>query len=182
MVHVNDLAEFFTLLVHKILSGNVSAAEIQGYFFPVAHETDMWDTADGFAKALHAKGLVNGPEAVEWPSDDVAAKDLGLPEEFIPLLLHPKYVVLLLLCFVSRRELESNLLPGPSNLLTFSPRSQQIEPIRAFQLGWKPKWDNDKYLASLADDVETFLKNADSFSAASFQTLVQDAKKAQDKS
>jgi hypothetical protein len=175
VVHVSDLAEFYTLLVHKILSGSASTTEVEGYFFPVAHETDMWDTADEFAKALHAKGLVNESKAVEWPSDEVAAKDLGMPAEFIPLLLHPKYVVLLL-------YLPQRATAWPLNLADLSLCSQQIEPIRAFQLGWKPKWDNEKYLASRADDVETFLNNADSFSAASFQALVEDAKKTQEKS
>lgn len=108
MVHVNDLAEFYTLLVHKILSGSASTAEIEGYFFPIAHEVDMWDTADAFAKALHAKGLVNEPKAVEWPSDEVAAKDLGMPAEFIPLLLHPQYVMLLL-CLSKRPRADHSL-------------------------------------------------------------------------
>ena len=66
---------------------------MSGYFYPVAHYVDMWKTADGIAEALHAKGLVNEPKAVPWPSDEAAAEAIGMPVQFIQLLYRSVYAL-----------------------------------------------------------------------------------------
>lgn len=77
------------ILIQKILSNPSSADDLTGYLFPVAHDMDMWDTLDKFAEILHAKGVVREPKAVEWPSDEVAAKALNMPVPFITLFYRP---------------------------------------------------------------------------------------------
>jgi hypothetical protein len=38
---------------------------------------------DRIAKAMHSRGLVDKPEAIIWPSYEVAAKSVGYPLEYI---------------------------------------------------------------------------------------------------
>ena len=41
-------------------------------------------------------------------------------------------------------------------MLTVS--SGEITPANPYKLGWKPKWDEERYLASLDDEVDAALE------------------------
>ena len=55
----------------------------EGYYFALAHDLDRWEVLDHLAVALHARGLVTDSRMQFWPSDEAAAKALGVPVEFV---------------------------------------------------------------------------------------------------
>ncbi|RWA07405.1 hypothetical protein EKO27_g7699 [Xylaria grammica] len=85
-VHISDLAEFYVLMIKKILQGEKLPSGEEGYYFAVAHEVGWWDIAQSLAGALSARGLVTEPQARIWPSDDMAAEALDLPRQFVRLM------------------------------------------------------------------------------------------------
>ncbi|KAI1312330.1 hypothetical protein F5Y03DRAFT_339868 [Xylaria venustula] len=124
-VHISDLAEYYVLLVKKILQGEKLPSGEEGFFFAVAHEAGWWDITQALASALHARGLVTDPTAKVWPSDDLAAEALELPRQYVRLM-HTARVT--------------------------------IDYKNGYPLGWKPKWDEQKLLASMDEEVEATLQ------------------------
>lgn len=57
-MHVSDLTNYYELIVSKILKKETIPSGETGYYFPVAHDIDWWETLDQLAIALHARGLV----------------------------------------------------------------------------------------------------------------------------
>ncbi|KAF2965255.1 hypothetical protein GQX73_g8333 [Xylaria multiplex] len=135
-VHISDLAEYYVLIVKKILQGEKLPSGEEGYYFAVAHETGWWDVAQGLADVLRARGLVTEPTVRVWPSDDMAAEALDLPRQFVRLM-HTARVT--------------------------------IDYNNRYPLGWAPKWDEQKFLASM--DVEV----ADAFRYEKGRTTLFDA-------
>jgi dTDP-4-dehydrorhamnose reductase len=86
VVHISDLADYYVLILKKILQGEKLPSGEEGYYFAVAHEVSWWDIAQGLADALHARGLVKDPTAKIWPSDDMAAEALDLPRQYVRLM------------------------------------------------------------------------------------------------
>lgn len=84
-VHVYDLADFYLLLIQRILSNNTPPV---GYWFPISYSLTISDIDDTLPKALHSLGLIKSPEVKIWEDDKAAADALGLPEMFIPLIYH----------------------------------------------------------------------------------------------
>ncbi|KAI1190690.1 hypothetical protein F5B17DRAFT_386199 [Nemania serpens] len=124
-VHVSDLAEYYVLILRKILQGEKMPSGEEGYYFSVAHETSWWDVAQGLADVLFARGLVTEPTAKFWPSDKMAAEALGLPAQFVRLM-HTAHVT--------------------------------IDYKNRYPLGWQPKWDNQRLMASMNDEVAATLQ------------------------
>ncbi|KAI0974490.1 hypothetical protein F4678DRAFT_422893 [Xylaria arbuscula] len=120
-VHIADLAEYYVLFVKKILQEEKLPSGEEGYYFAVAHEAGWWDITQALASALHDRGLVTDPSAKIWPSDDLAAKALVLPRQFVRLM-HTARVT--------------------------------IDYENGYPLGWKPKWDEQKLLASMDEEVD----------------------------
>ncbi|KAI1127903.1 hypothetical protein F5Y10DRAFT_241680 [Nemania abortiva] len=85
-VHISDLAEYYVLILRKILQGEKIPSGEEGYYFAVAHEVGWWDISQGLADALYARGLVTDPTAKFWPSDDMAAEALELPRQYVRLM------------------------------------------------------------------------------------------------
>ncbi|KAI1177613.1 NAD(P)-binding protein [Nemania sp. FL0916] len=85
-VHISDIAEYYVLLLAKILQGEKIPSGENGYYFAVAHRAGWWEVVQGLADALYARGLVDTPKVEVWPSDEMAAKTLGFPRQFIRLM------------------------------------------------------------------------------------------------
>ncbi|KAI0456634.1 hypothetical protein F5B21DRAFT_502240 [Xylaria acuta] len=124
-VHISDLAEYYVLLVKKILQGEKLPSGEEGYYFSVAHEASWWDMTQGLAEALYARGLVTEPTAKVWPSDDMAAEALDLPRQYVRLM-HTAHVT--------------------------------IDYKNRYPLGWQPKWDKHRQLASMDEEVTATLR------------------------
>ncbi|KAI0539299.1 hypothetical protein GGR58DRAFT_244719 [Xylaria digitata] len=124
-VHISDLAEYYVLIVKKILQGEKLPSGEEGYYFAVAHEAGWWDIAQGLADVLRARGLVTEPTARIWPSDDMAAEELDLPRQYVRLM-HTARVT--------------------------------IDYDNRYPLGWAPKWDQQKFLASMEEEVADALQ------------------------
>ncbi|TGJ80729.1 hypothetical protein E0Z10_g8034 [Xylaria hypoxylon] len=124
-VHISDLAEYYVLIVKKILQGEKLPSGEEGYYFAVAHDASWWALAQGLADALSARGLVTDPEVRFWPSDDMAAEALELPRQFVRLM-HTAVVT--------------------------------IDYKNGYPLGWQPKWDQKRLLASMDEEVAATLQ------------------------
>lgn len=83
--HISDVANFFGLLAGAIVS---PSPPTPGYWFPSAHNSSIPKMEKAYAKALHARGLVDDPEPSTWSSVQEATEDLGVPEMYIPLIFH----------------------------------------------------------------------------------------------
>ncbi|KAI0101627.1 hypothetical protein GGR51DRAFT_324756 [Nemania sp. FL0031] len=119
-VHISDLAEYYVLLLQKILRGEKLPSGEEGYYFAVAHETGWWEISQGLAETLYARGQVTEPTAKFWPSDDMAAEALELPRQYVRLMHTARAT---------------------------------INYKNRYPLGWQPKWDKQKLLASLDEEV-----------------------------
>ncbi|RYC54659.1 hypothetical protein CHU98_g11551 [Xylaria longipes] len=124
-VHISDLAEYYVLLVKKILQGEKLPSGEEGYYFAATHEAGWWDMTQGLAEALYARGLVTEPTAKVWLSDDMAAEALDLPRQYVRLM-HTARVT--------------------------------IDYKNRYPLGWQPKWDKHRLLASMDDEVAATLQ------------------------
>ncbi len=58
-MHISDLTAYYGLIVEKIIGKAAISSGEKGYYFPIAHDIDWWETLDLLAVALHARGLVN---------------------------------------------------------------------------------------------------------------------------
>ncbi|KAJ3554142.1 hypothetical protein NPX13_g10696 [Xylaria arbuscula] len=124
-VHISDLAEYYVLLLKKILQGEKIPSGEVGYYFSIAHEAGWWSITERLAMALHSRGLVAEPTVKVWPSDDMAAEELDLPRQYVRLM-HTARVT--------------------------------IDYNDRYPLGWQPKWDEEKFLASIDDEVDATLR------------------------
>ncbi|KAI0428422.1 hypothetical protein F5Y09DRAFT_288621 [Xylaria sp. FL1042] len=125
-VHISDLAEYYVLVLKKILQGEQLPSGEEGYYFAVAHEAGWWNIADSLASALHARGLVTEPTAKIWPSDDMAAEALELPRQYVRLM-HTARVT--------------------------------IDYENGYPLGWQPKWNQQRLLASMDEEIAATLRH-----------------------
>lgn len=82
-VHISDLTALYGLIIEKILHKEAIPDGTEGYYFAVAHDLHWWEISDKLAVALNARGLVTDTKTQLWPSDEVAAKSLGVPEQFV---------------------------------------------------------------------------------------------------
>jgi hypothetical protein len=55
----------------------------KGHYFAFNHRCPYPQMLDGIAAALYSRGLVDTPEVKIWPSDEMAAKSLCLPQTYI---------------------------------------------------------------------------------------------------
>ncbi|KAI3329397.1 NAD(P)-binding protein [Xylariaceae sp. AK1471] len=85
-VHISDLADYYVLILKKIVQGEKLPSGEEGYYFAVAHEVGWLDIAQGLSNALYARGLVTEPSVKTWPSDDMAAEALDLPRPYVRLM------------------------------------------------------------------------------------------------
>ncbi|KAF2493074.1 NAD(P)-binding protein [Lophium mytilinum] len=120
-VHISDLTALYALLVEKILHKEPVPNGENGYYFPMAHRAPWWDVMELLAEGLHARGLVLEPKAQIWPSDEMAAEELGFPLLYIRAM-----------CTATG----------------------ELVPINAYRLGWQPKWDLERFLGSMDDEIE----------------------------
>jgi hypothetical protein len=86
-VHISDLVDYYLRLVGSIVSG---ADNIAGYYFPVAHDVQMWETLEHLAAALNAQGLIPDPAVTVWPDEEFAGKALNLPTGYIAIAWYAK--------------------------------------------------------------------------------------------
>ncbi|KAH8647953.1 hypothetical protein BX600DRAFT_518354 [Xylariales sp. PMI_506] len=84
--HVSDLAAFYLRLAEGLNRGDELPSCDKGFYYPVADAARWWNILDRMAVALHSRGLVQEPNVHTWPSDEVAAKSLGLPVQFIHIV------------------------------------------------------------------------------------------------
>ncbi|KAI0514845.1 hypothetical protein F5B22DRAFT_636918 [Xylaria bambusicola] len=124
-VHISDLADYYVLLVKKIMQGEKLPSGEVGYYFAVAHEAGWWAMIESLTTVLHARGLVTQPTAQIWTSDDMAAETLVLPRQYVRLM-HTARVT--------------------------------IDYKNGFPLGWQPKWNEQKFLASMDEEVSATLQ------------------------
>ncbi|KAI0879412.1 hypothetical protein GGS24DRAFT_439370 [Hypoxylon argillaceum] len=124
-VHISDLAEYYVLILQKVLKGEKLPSGEEGYYFAVAHEVGWWELTQGLAEALYTRGLVTDPTAKFWPSDDMAAEALELPRQYVRIMHTARAT---------------------------------IDFKNRYPLGWQPKWDKQKLLASMDEEVAATLK------------------------
>ena len=89
-VHLSDLMNLYALLVEKILSKESIPSGDKGHYFAVGHKFHWWQTLDRVVVALHTRGLVYEQTIQVWPSDEMAAKSLGLPVQFMNMIWNSK--------------------------------------------------------------------------------------------
>lgn len=82
MIHINELTEFYGLLVESILRGDNVPSGRKGYYFVQSHRTSWWEILEGLAATLHSRGLVDKPETYVWPSPEIITDSLGVPADF----------------------------------------------------------------------------------------------------
>lgn len=83
LVHISDLTEYYARLVAALLERREIPTGRKGYYMVISHSTSWWDILEGFAKALHARGLIKDSEVHVWPSDEVASEALEMPGNFV---------------------------------------------------------------------------------------------------
>jgi hypothetical protein len=54
--------------------------------------------------------------------------------------------------------------------------SGQIVPVNAYKIGWQPKWDEERYLGSMDDEVLA-VQELDTVKATVFDTLMNSSGK-----
>lgn len=94
---------------------------------------------DLLAKAMHARGLVDSPNAEIWPSYDQAADEYGFPRAFVRAM---------------------------------GAASGDIVAEKPFELGWKPQWNEKKFLESIDQEVQDVLE-LDSGTVSTFDALMK---------
>ena len=80
---MEDLAKLYTLILEKVVQGELTPSGERGYYFAMAHRSSMWSVAEGLAASLYRRGLVDSAEVKVWPSDQKAAEELGFPARYI---------------------------------------------------------------------------------------------------
>lgn len=94
-ISIDDLADFYVLLVQRIISDDPPADGFDGYYFPIAHDIDWWEVMDAFSQALYSRGLVDQPKSVPATSTEEATARLGFPVTLASILFKSKYVLFL---------------------------------------------------------------------------------------
>lgn len=89
-IHINDLVDFYARLIQGIRAGKA----LTGYWTPEAHTIVLPDLTAGFAKVLHARGLVDSPEVSTWESDEAAGEAFGLPVGFVSIVFRSKATII----------------------------------------------------------------------------------------
>ncbi|KAF4612842.1 hypothetical protein G7Y89_g15531 [Cudoniella acicularis] len=85
-VHISDLTALYGSIIEKILQKETIPSGPEGYYFALAHDLIWWEVLDHLAAALKARNLVVDSKTQIWPSDEAAAKSLGVPVQFVQLL------------------------------------------------------------------------------------------------
>lgn len=88
------MTALYGLIVEKILKKEAIPSGTEGYYFSLAHKLSWWETANQLASALSARGLLKDSKTQIWPSDEVAAKAMGVPVNFVEPLWNSGYVLL----------------------------------------------------------------------------------------
>lgn len=78
-MHIHDLVDLYLLVLDKALVARATGINdgqkidpFERWYFGSAGEFAWGDAARGLAPLLHARGLVNSPEAVSVPPDEVS--------------------------------------------------------------------------------------------------------------
>ncbi|KAF2649883.1 hypothetical protein K491DRAFT_609882 [Lophiostoma macrostomum CBS 122681] len=82
-VHISDLTSLYALIIKRILHSDPPASGTKGYYFALAHDLIWWEVLDNLAASMKARGLVKDTRLKVWPSDQVAAEAMGVPEMFV---------------------------------------------------------------------------------------------------
>ncbi|KAF2792902.1 NAD(P)-binding protein [Melanomma pulvis-pyrius CBS 109.77] len=77
--HISDVVALYTLIIMRILNKDLVPSGEKGYYFAMAHRYSWWNVMQRIAEAMHARRLVDEPEAKIWPSYEMAAESLGYP-------------------------------------------------------------------------------------------------------
>ncbi|KAL4874967.1 hypothetical protein BJY04DRAFT_233130 [Aspergillus karnatakaensis] len=85
-VHISDLTALYDRIVEKVLLGEALPYNKEGYYFALAHDLFLGDVLEHLALALKSRGLVTDGKTRLYPSDQVAAESLGVPEQFVQTL------------------------------------------------------------------------------------------------
>ncbi|KAI1010769.1 hypothetical protein LB503_005009 [Fusarium chuoi] len=73
-------------IIHAVLNTEEIPSGKEGYFFAVAHDTDMWEFQDHLAAAMKARGLVTSDKPEVYPNNEFAADAIDVPDEFLEAL------------------------------------------------------------------------------------------------
>jgi hypothetical protein len=96
LVHITDLTEYYARLAEALIRQKDVPVGKAGYYMVISHSTSWWEILDGFAKSLHARGLVDAPTPDVWQSDEAAAEAYEMPVQFAHSIFNSGYVVKLL--------------------------------------------------------------------------------------
>ena len=160
-MHISDLTALYGRIVRKILQQEALPSGEEGYYFALAHDLYSWEVLDHLAVALHARGLVSEPKTEIWPSDEAAAKSLGVPVQFLQTLWNSGYV----LSSVSIK------CPSMSDLNA----RENITAKRPSEIGWKPEWSKDRFLQNIDEEIQAVLEEGQAKSSL-IDSLFQAAK------
>lgn len=160
-VHISDLTALYGRIVQRILQQEALPSGEEGYYFALAHDLHSWEVLDHLAIALHARGLVSEPNTGLWPSDEAAAKSLGVPVQFLQTLWNSGYV----LPTLTTKSLSMSDLNASENITAQRPN----------EIGWKPKWDKDRFLKNIDDEIQAVLEEGQAKSSL-IDSLFQAAK------
>ncbi|KAJ4346654.1 uncharacterized protein N0V89_010585 [Didymosphaeria variabile] len=142
-VHISDLTALYGRIVEKILQGEEPPSGSEGYYFSTSYQISSHHFADQLAAALHARGLVSSPKPEVWPSAEAAAEALGVPAKFVEYLWNSG-------CVIHSPQLsQANSIrdDAPSTGIGSGPK-----------IGWKPKWDEEKFFRHIDDEVDAVLE------------------------
>lgn len=157
--HIADLTALYALIIEKILQGESIPSDEKGYYFAIAHRVPLWDIMQRLAERLYARGLIQEQEVQIWPDDETAAESLGFPLKYVRAMC------------TSRSELPLLVQPRRSN----SFHSGEMVPVNAYRLGWRPEWDQKRFLESIDDEIQAVLE-LDTVSSTLFEPLIGSGK------
>lgn len=89
-VHIEDLANFFSFLLARVLAGDPSLGTgRKGYYFVQNGEHTWANVSEGIASSLHKLGRVASTE-VRQESSEWVAKQLGIGVEVVRFIFSSK--------------------------------------------------------------------------------------------
>jgi nucleoside-diphosphate-sugar epimerase len=135
--HISDLMDLYLLIIDGICHGKLQVDKGKvKYYFPVAHTVPWWKTMDLLAEELASRGLLG------LDGDSKAS-------------VWPSY------------DFAADSLGYPKSLIRFMGLARgDLRPNNSKALGWNPSWDEEKFLKSLAEEVDDIIASTESATTA----------------
>jgi hypothetical protein len=94
-VHISDLTALYRLIINRIIRGESETIprNKEGYYFALAHDLFLGDVLEHLGLALASRTFITDGRTRIYPSDQVAAASLGVPEKLVQTLWNSGYVI-----------------------------------------------------------------------------------------